>query len=246
MSASRVCSGGASTSSGRLSAPSQPALAVDHEDRRQRRVAGLLLADAHERPGRVERAGQGDDVGRHERPGRVLGVTRQAAQRQREVGRQAGEDLFDDLVGQVGQHVGGVVGLDVPDDRRGALARHLDQRRRGELFVHLFEGVGGQRRVQGGQHGGALTGADLADDVGEVGGVQLGDLGEGVDEVGLREAHRDEVDVGPGHEVAGARRQAARQKAEPHAPHDGAARGVDAAHHEARRRRPAARRPARA
>jgi len=150
-----------------------------------------------------------------------------------DVGRQPGQDLFGDLVGKVGQHVGGVVGLDVLDDGGGPPARHLDEGRRDELVVHLLERVSGEWRIQRGQHGGALVRTDLADDVGEVGRMELGDLGEGLDEVGPREAHRNEIDVGPGHKVAGPRRQAARQKAEAHAAHDGAARGVDAGHHEA-------------
>jgi hypothetical protein len=60
--------------------------------------------------------------------------------------------------------------------------------------------------------------------------VQLGELGERLDEVELREPQGDEIDVGPRHETAAAPRQAARQEAETEASHQGARTGVDAAH----------------
>ena len=63
--------------------------------------------------------------------------------------------------------------------------------------------------------------------------MQLGELGERLDEVELREPQRDEIDVGPRHEVAAAPRQAAREEAETEAPRQGAGAGVDAAHDEA-------------
>ena len=79
---------------------------------------------------------------------------------------------------------------------------------------------------------GALARADLADDVGDVGRVQLRELGERLHEVEPREPQRDEVDVAPGHEVAALLRQAAREEPEAEAPGEGGRARVDAADHE--------------
>ena len=59
--------------------------------------------------------------------------------------------------------------------------------------------------------------------------MKLGKLRERLHEVELRKPERDEIDVGPRHEVAAAPGQAARQKAEPEAPRQRPGAGVDAA-----------------
>ena len=101
-----------------------------------------------------------------------------------------------------------------------------------QLSLHLLQRVGGQAGVEGGQHGRPLARAHLADDVGDVGRVQLRELAERLHEVEPGEAQRDEVDVAPGHEVAAPLRQAAREEPEAEAPRQRGRARVDAADHE--------------
>ena len=157
------------------------------------------------------------------------------ARRRRSCSRLSGRSAsssWASVSGQLAQDVGRLVGLDALEHLGGALERHLLQRRRTQLLVHLLQRVGGEVRVEAGEHGGPLARTDLADDVGDVGRVQLRELGEGLHEVEPGETQRDEVDVAPGHEVAALLRQAAREEPEPEAPRKRGRAGVDAADHE--------------
>ena len=146
--------------------------------------------------------------------------------------RQERQQLLRQRVGELREHVGGLVGLDLLQHLGGALDGHLLERRAAQVLFHLLQRVGGQAGVERGQHGGALARADLADDLGDVGGVQLGQLGERLDEVEPREPQRDEVDVLPGHEVAALPRQAAREEPQAEAPRQRRGARVHAGDHQ--------------
>ncbi len=165
----------------------------------------------------------------------MLGVPGQLAQVVLALVRQQREQLLRQVVRQVGDDVGCVVRLDLRQHGGGARQLHVLQRRRLQVLAHLLQRVRRQPGIEGGEHGGALAVPHLADDVGDVGGVQLGELGERLHEVEPREPERDEVDVLPGHEVAAAARQAARQEPQAEAPDQRAVPGVHPAHHQVAR-----------
>ena len=102
---------------------------------------GVLLgpfgADPLERGPRGEAHRQGDEVGGHERPGRVLGVAGQLSQILFSLVGQACEDLLCELVWEVAEDVGGLVGLDELKHGGGARQRHVLQRCRAQLLARL-------------------------------------------------------------------------------------------------------------
>ena len=84
------------------------------------------------------------------------------------------QDFRGALLGQIGQQVGGRVGLHFFDDFGGAFRiERLDDRLL-HLGLDFFQGPGGHVFVEGLEHGFALVGSQIFDDIGDVGGMQFG------------------------------------------------------------------------
>ena len=132
-------------------------------------LVGALAAKPRERVAGGGAREQRHELEGHEPAGGVLGVAREPAQVALALVRLQRQELLGELLGQVGEQVGGHVGVELLEHLGGARHGHLGERRGAQLLVHLLQGVGGEVGVQRTEHGGALARPDLADDVGDVG-----------------------------------------------------------------------------
>ena len=121
---------------------------------------------------------QGDEILGHDAAGRPL-LEFQELLDGLSVGLLHGPDeLLLLLLGQVGQDVGGLVGLHLLEDVRDLLlGGRLDQGEL-ELGVDLLEGLGGRLQVQHLEDRRPVGLVQLLDDVGEVRRVELVELAE--------------------------------------------------------------------
>ena len=115
----------------------------------------------------------------------------------------------------------------------GTLARHLDERRRGELFVHLFEGVGGERRRSARPaRRRADAGRPDRSTSARSAGCSLAISAKASMKLACDRRTEMRLTSLQGTKSPGRAARRRDRKAETHAPHDGAARGVDAGHDE--------------
>ncbi|CAM5469607.1 hypothetical protein SALBM135S_04021 [Streptomyces alboniger] len=90
------------------------------------------------------------------------------------------EQAFLVLLGQLGEEVGGVVGVHGLQDVGGALLLQLAEDLDLVVLGQLLEDVGEPVVVEGGGHLGTALGGEVVQDVGEVGGAELLEGGEEV------------------------------------------------------------------
>ena len=84
------------------------------------------------------------------------------------------EDLFGAILREVGEEVGGGVGIHFLDDVGGALGVEGFDDGLLDLGIDFLESFGGDIFVEGAEDGFALVGSEVFDDVGDVGGMERG------------------------------------------------------------------------
>ena len=85
------------------------------------------------------------------------------------------QDVGRSFLGQVGQQVGGGVGIHLLDDVGGAVGIERLHDCLLHLGIDLFQGLGGHVVVQSFEHGFAFVGSKVLYDVGDVGRMQAGE-----------------------------------------------------------------------
>jgi len=109
------------------------------------------------------------------------------------------EDLLGVIVGEIAEQVGGGVGVHFLDDFGGTLGVERFDDRLLNLGLYFFERFGGHVLIKGAEDGFALVRGEVFDDVGDVGGVQLGQtLVRNLELDAARGISLDEIDEGPG------------------------------------------------
>src|ERR1019366_3181559 len=189
-------------------------LAIDQEQGVQGLQEVLVAAEGGHGVGHGGAIVQHNVLGVHHAAGRVLAEFEELADFGFGSGVHFLEDLFAGFLLQFGEEIGGLVGRHFLHDIGGLLGVQGFQDAGLHFGVLDFgKGVGGGFAVDGFEDGLALGGAEFLDDVGQVGGVHLLQLGVGnVEAQAAQRVGFDDVGELPGDGVG---RNAALQAADP-------------------------------
>ena len=144
----------------------------------------------------------GDVLGGHQATGRVLAVGEQFLDVARLVLLHLLQQLLRPLARHVGEQVRHLVGGHRLQDVRGALdIEPLEDRGLHLRLIDLFQRIRGFLVIEGGEDGTPVVGAELVDDVGDVGRMELGELGMGDPKLDRADVGLHGVDGLPGDEL---------------------------------------------